>query len=219
VHEVVDLHGSADASGAESTAIDRDVGADLDVVLDHHGSALRDLLPPFLRRLETETVGTDDAAGVDETARADLDVRVGDDARMQDGSFPHSNAVGERHARMQHGERVHARSGPDDDVSSDAGTGRHTAVGSITAVGWFPVEPAEAARTQATWARDWDRSGARGVAVPNLDSSPTRTVPACVVSRRSPYRGCERKLMCAGVASVSEAGPTISRAPSPTRRA
>src|SRR4030095_12265138 len=68
VDEVVDLGAAADPRRTEAPPIDRDVRADLHVVLDDDRAALRDLLPGpggVGRRLETVAVGADHGAGVE----------------------------------------------------------------------------------------------------------------------------------------------------------
>ena len=62
-------------------AVDRRVGADLDVVADDHAADLRDLAPASALVRDAEAVGADDRAAVDERARADDAVRVDGDAR------------------------------------------------------------------------------------------------------------------------------------------
>ena len=63
LHQVVDLRAGADAGLADRRAIDRRVGADLDVVFDHDVGVLRDLEVRAVRLpREAEPVAADDRA-------------------------------------------------------------------------------------------------------------------------------------------------------------
>src|SRR6185369_17732969 len=70
---VVELDAILDDRVLDRAAIDRGVGADLDVVADAHAADLRDLHQAALVRRETEAVGPDGDAGMQHAAFADRD--------------------------------------------------------------------------------------------------------------------------------------------------
>ena len=85
VHEVVDLGAGADARLADRRAIDRRVGADLDVVFDHDVGVLRNLqVRAVLLPREAEPVAADDDAVVQRHAIADDDALANRDLRVDD---------------------------------------------------------------------------------------------------------------------------------------
>ena len=63
--QVVDLGPLADPRGLEGGAVDRAVGADLDVVLDLEPAGMRDLHVPAVDLAVAESVAAEHAAGVD----------------------------------------------------------------------------------------------------------------------------------------------------------
>ena len=72
LHEVVDLRARLDPRLADRRPIDRRVGADLDIVLDHDRRGLRDLFVRAVRtRREAVAVAADHGAVLDDHARAD----------------------------------------------------------------------------------------------------------------------------------------------------
>ena len=78
------LRAAADPGHAGRGAVDRGVGADLDVVLDHHAADLRDLAVAAAVRRETEAVVADHGAGVDDDPIADLGLLADDHVRVED---------------------------------------------------------------------------------------------------------------------------------------
>src|SRR5262245_50611431 len=64
LHEVVDLRAATDDGPAQHGAVDRGVGADVHVVLDHDDADLRDLAMPGTVEGVAEPVATDDGAGL-----------------------------------------------------------------------------------------------------------------------------------------------------------
>ena len=80
LHQVVDLGALADHRVADRAAVDRGVGADLDVVLDDDAADLRDLAVAARAQQIAEAVLTDAAAGMDDDAVADQRV---DDGRAR----------------------------------------------------------------------------------------------------------------------------------------
>ena len=70
-HQVVDLAAAADHGVGPAAAVDRAVGADLDVVLDQHAAELRHLEVAVGAEREAEAVLADARAGVDDHAVAD----------------------------------------------------------------------------------------------------------------------------------------------------
>src|ERR1700761_2422954 len=72
--KIVDLGALADDSVAGRTAIDRCIGADLDIILDDDAPGLRNFLMPFRTRQITETVLTDASARMNDDTVADQNV-------------------------------------------------------------------------------------------------------------------------------------------------
>ena len=92
LHEVVDLGAGPDARLAHRRAVDGGVGADLDVVLDHHRPGLRDLLVGAVGVVrEAEAVGADHRAVLHDDARA----RGGSASRIETRAW--ITAVGPEH--------------------------------------------------------------------------------------------------------------------------
>ena len=71
LHQIVDLGALADDGVAGRAAIDRGVGADLDVVLNDDSPGLRNFLVAARRRQIAEAVLADARAGMDDHAVAD----------------------------------------------------------------------------------------------------------------------------------------------------
>ena len=76
LHEVVDLGAGADDRVVDAAAIDRRVGADLDVVVDDAPADVRNLLVSALREDVAEAIAADPGARVRDDAIADLGARV-----------------------------------------------------------------------------------------------------------------------------------------------
>ena len=77
LHEVVDLGALADDRVARRAAIDRRVGADLDVVLNDDAAHLRHLQMPARAEREAETVLADAHARMQDDAVAEQARRTG----------------------------------------------------------------------------------------------------------------------------------------------
>ena len=75
LHQIVDLGALADHRVAAGAAIDRRVGADLDVVLDDDAADLRNFEVPLRPHGEAETVLADAHARMEDHAVADESVR------------------------------------------------------------------------------------------------------------------------------------------------
>ena len=71
LHQIVDLGALADDRVSGPAAVDRGVGADLDVVLNDDAASLRDFLMPLRTRKIAEPVLTDARAGMNDDAIAD----------------------------------------------------------------------------------------------------------------------------------------------------
>src|SRR5205823_4915536 len=84
LHEVVDLRAVADARALGGGAVDRRVGAHLDVVADHHVPDLRHLVVTPLVEGEPEAVCADDGARVKDAAIPDDALLAHDDARVEE---------------------------------------------------------------------------------------------------------------------------------------
>src|SRR5262249_34541791 len=63
--QVIDHRPVADPCVAQRTAVDGGVGAELDIVADHHPAELRYAAQPFRAGHEAEALGADDGAGID----------------------------------------------------------------------------------------------------------------------------------------------------------
>src|SRR5215813_8870329 len=119
--EVVDLHAAPHDRWSERAAIDGRIGADLDVVLDHHAAHLRDLTVCRPIPRITEAVCAQHGAGVNDHpaahahAFADHDVRVEDRVLADLGTRAHVDEWMEAGVRADHGsglddgQRAHGR--------------------------------------------------------------------------------------------------------------
>ena len=82
VDEVVEFYSFGDHRVVERAAIDRGVGADLDVVANFDDAGLREFPVAAFALRVAEAVGADDGAGVDFDAVADANFFVERDARV-----------------------------------------------------------------------------------------------------------------------------------------
>src|SRR6476619_1088511 len=80
---VVELDTFFDHGVVERAAIDRGIGAHLDVVAEHHSSDLRNLVPAPVFPGETEAIGPDHCARMQDHALADDAVVVNGDVGIQ----------------------------------------------------------------------------------------------------------------------------------------
>src|SRR5881628_1917671 len=214
--EVVDLGPAADDRPAEHGAIDRRVGADVHVVLDHDGTDLRDLAMAAAVEDVAESVAADDGAGLDDhtapephpfaqnDARmehrllAHLDERPDIDERMHPDPRPYDRARGDHRQGTDRGARVHVR-------ATMAKESRPAGVG---AGGWNSVSSAIRACCGALERRS-------GPARPDICSE-TSKAPARDVSAAGRYRASIRKEICSGPAASSGATPVTRRPGSPS---
>src|SRR5262245_58906384 len=117
---VVELDALLDHGVVERTAVDRGVGADLDVVADAHRADLRDLHPAAFVARDAEAVGADDGPGVNHHAFAQGTSRINHHPRIQAAAVAdhhvvadhaagaNRNVLAERCARRNHGGGMHA---------------------------------------------------------------------------------------------------------------
>ena len=98
---VVDLGPAADDGLAVRGAVDGDVGAQLDVVLDGHPASLGDLVMPPLVRHEAEAVAADHRPAPDDDARADSTPRQDGRAGIHDGVVTHRAVVPDEDPRVE----------------------------------------------------------------------------------------------------------------------
>ncbi len=137
LHQVVDLGARLDARFPDGRAIDRRVGADLDVVLDHDRRDLRNLLVRAVVAMrEAEAVAADDGAVLDHAACADTG-RAHESKRAR-AARSRRRCVAPRRSPHAHGESSARRSarplsmttnGPIDTSSSMIASGAITADG------------------------------------------------------------------------------------------
>src|SRR5215467_6652197 len=113
LHQVVDLRASADDGSAQHRAVDRGVGADVHVVLDHDDADLRDLAMPGAIEDVAESVATDDGAGLNVHAAAEPDALAQHDPWMEHRVFTDLDAGSDVHHRMDAG------AWPDDRARAD----------------------------------------------------------------------------------------------------
>src|SRR5215469_9873889 len=122
LHEIVDLGALANHGVAGGAAVDRGIGADLDVILDDHAAGLRNLLMAARRRQETESVLSDAGPGMNDDAVADQGVKDGglraDCAVAADANagpnhraWPNERGRSDLGARADHRERIDDHAG------------------------------------------------------------------------------------------------------------
>src|SRR5450759_4093356 len=81
--QIVQLDPVFDHSVIQRAPVDASIGADFDVVADHHPAYLRDLAPGVIVLRNAEAVGANHRAGVHQRAMAQAASRIDSDARMQ----------------------------------------------------------------------------------------------------------------------------------------
>ena len=125
LHQVVDFRAAADDRGAHGRAVDRHVGADLDVILDDDPADLGDLA--MARPVEdvAEAVGPQDGPGVDDDPAADLDVLPQDHVGVQHAALPHPASGSEDDVGMQNGPGLHDAVRPHHRVGEHGCVGGH----------------------------------------------------------------------------------------------
>src|SRR5271166_6257761 len=116
LHEVIEARAGADNRVAQRAAVDRRVGADLDVVADHHAAQLWRGDEAPRRRGEAEAFLADPRAGVNHYPRAEY--RVADAGMRADAAVRT-----EDHAFVDH------RAGPDPATRTDRRVGADEGVG------------------------------------------------------------------------------------------
>ena len=138
--QVVELDAIFDHGVVERPAVDAGVGADLDVVADHHGAQLLDLFPAAIDRREAETVGADHHAAVQDAARTDRATVAESRVRMQAGVFADARLGtdvrlctddrrrADLRAGAHEGQRTDVRGCGDSCRGVDDGTGVHASV-------------------------------------------------------------------------------------------
>src|SRR5688572_860209 len=124
--QVVDLRTASDATLAYRRAIDRRGGADLDVVVNHHASRLRNLEPSSLLVFRiTEAVATDDGVVVNDHPLADYGPFAHGDAGVDHRSAADRHVVVDRDVRMNRDARSNLYITADYTVGADCdGIGR-----------------------------------------------------------------------------------------------
>ncbi len=133
LHEVIDLGALADHRVARGAAVDRRVGADLDIVLDDDPADLRHLQVAVRAHGEAEAVLADAGARMDDDAVAEQ--RVAEGRAGADRAIPADPDVGPDRPR----------SAPITRARADLGTGTDTAPGST-------VTPSSSRASGWTWA-------------------------------------------------------------------
>ena len=93
LHHVVNLGAGADPGHAGRRAVDAGIGADLDIILDHHTADLRQLARhPGLQDV-AEAVRADDGPAVDPHSPAESHALVNGDVRKEDRIIPDAHLV------------------------------------------------------------------------------------------------------------------------------
>ena len=134
-HQVVDLGPLADPGGLERRAVDRAIGADLDVVFDFEPPGMRDLHVPAVDLAVAETVASQHAAGVDLHPVAENHVLIKDRVGMDDAIAPElapladDRAGMERRAVADHRTVADVSKRIDRHVVADPGRGGDTGLG------------------------------------------------------------------------------------------
>ena len=72
LHEVINLDALLNPGAAKTRAVDRGIGANLDVIIDLHDANLRHLLVPGRGHFESKTIRADNGATVNDDAIADF---------------------------------------------------------------------------------------------------------------------------------------------------
>ena len=150
LHQVVDLGAVPDPGAVGGRAVHATVGADLDVVADHHVADLRDLVVAAGVEGEAEAVGPDHHPGVQDAPRADDALLADHDPGIEEARLAHlgpradvatrhhdrtgaepgarldhamrtdRDVLAERGVRRDHRARVHPRGGPVEVGAEDA---------------------------------------------------------------------------------------------------
>src|SRR5690606_14276136 len=101
--QVVELHAITDHGVVERAAVDRGVGADLDVAADDDPTGLRNLDPGAgALACETETVGADDHARMQDAVLADHAVVIDRDVGVQASAAPDARAAADEAVGADH---------------------------------------------------------------------------------------------------------------------
>src|SRR5439155_1537794 len=129
--EVVELGPAADDRLPQGGAVDRGVGADLDIVLDQHGADLSDLPVRFAVEDVAEAVGADHGARMDHDALAE----------------PHPGAHGD--ARVHDRRLADLGAGPDERQRTDADGGSDRGARPVTTAAASPSREAWRARASS----------------------------------------------------------------------
>ena len=101
-NEVAELGPGCDSSFAEGCAVDRTVGADLDIVVDHGSANLRDFYPFLVDRRIAQAILPDDGTGVNRDATSDDGLVVDHDVGEQDTIVSEDRASPNEAAGVQH---------------------------------------------------------------------------------------------------------------------
>src|SRR5690348_4477646 len=122
---VVELDALFEHRIVDRAAIDRGVGADLDVVADAYGADLRNLDPAALFLGDAEAVGADHGTGMDDDARADRATGIHHHARIKRAVVTDAYALADDAARADRHALAELRAFRDHCSSMHAGLLHH----------------------------------------------------------------------------------------------
>ena len=160
VNEIVDLRARFDARFTDRRAIDRGIGANLDVVFDDDLGVLRNLqMRAVGLSREPEPVAADDHAVVQDDAIADDDAFSDRDMGVQRA------VVADRRAGTDDDVRIHDRSRADRRARADGDKGSYRHIGSDDGVTGDRAQAIDPLRRRRRASEDRERARERGVRI------------------------------------------------------
>src|ERR1035437_3204908 len=122
--QIVQLDPVLDDSVIQRTPVDASIGADFNVVADHHPAYLRDLAPGVIVLRNAEAVGANHRAGVHQRALAQAATRIDGHAGVQAAGGADLDPIAEVTARPDHHAPAQLDPAADIRPGTDTGAGR-----------------------------------------------------------------------------------------------
>src|SRR5947208_17077885 len=116
LHEVINLDSLLDPGAAKTRAVDRRIGADLDVIVDLHDPDLRDFLVPARGHFESKTIRADDGPAVNNDPITDRAPLANRNVWINETPSPDDAVVSDVAVGAQVTAITDSRSGFDDDM-------------------------------------------------------------------------------------------------------